>query len=133
MLYEVMKYCRNVFPIPEKALSGTFTIEGGELSLPFYAGQFFIVEGSAFNDGVHQLPAVLIDETFEGRITPLRVPLDFLKLCEEIKDFNEKHQATPFESESFGGYTYKAATNADGNPVTWRDVFAEKLKVWRKL
>lgn len=134
MLYEVMKHIRDYFPTGEAA-EGTLTIKDGKISLPFLkAGQYFLIEGSTFNDGVHNGTKELQDETFTGRVSALRPPSAFLDLVKQIEDFEAKAgQPGPFQSESFGGYSYTRATNASGNIAGWQDVFKTKLNAWRKI
>ena len=139
MLFEVMLYCRNFFPVPGGCKSGNYTISDGCISLDFLQeGQYFLVEGSVFNDGVYQYPSyAMFDETFEGTITPLAVPKAFLSLVKEIEAWNGKYGKTenlsPYISESFGGYSYSKATSSQGNAAnaTWQDTFKTRLKIWR--
>lgn len=136
MLYEIMREVRNFFAAPNGYREGTFTISGGAISLPFLvSGEYFLVEGSALNDGVHSYPAAdLRDETFTGVITELRPPADFLQLVSEIEEYQTKSgTAAPYQSESFGGYSYTKATNKNGDAAGWRDVFRSRLNVWRKV
>ncbi len=136
MLTELCAECRNYFV---KAVhEGTFEIKGGRVSpLDFIKnGQYFKIEGSVFNDGVYQNPTTdLKDEVFEGEIWALALPPAFVELAREIDTFNKSEQAKPtaFTSESFGGYSYSKATNSNGVSVTWKNVFADRLKIWRKI
>lgn len=142
MLFEVMLYCRNFFPVPGGCKSGNYTISDGYISLDFFKdGQYFLIEGSVFNDGVYQYPANgLSDETFEGTITPLAPPRAFLNVVSEIEEWTKKNESagsvnlSPFNSESFGGYSYSKAAGSGGSgctSVSWKDVFGSRLKVWR--
>lgn len=135
MLYEVMKEVRNFFPA--KYLSGTFEVTDGGVSLDLQPGQFFLIEGSVFNDGVHCYPAGdLIDETFTGYITGLAIPKSFLELVNEVEEWQSKNSAatlSPYQSESFGGYSYTKAADANGNATSWKNAFATRLNAWRKL
>ena len=36
-------------------------------------------------------------------------------------------------AESFGGYSYTKATDANGAPIGWHKAFASRLNEWRKL
>ena len=134
-IYEIMKHIRNFFPIPEDAVEGVITITDGQVQ--GMGDGFVLIEGSRFNDGVFELPEFsLHDETFTGRITPLAPPADFLELCREIIDWqNENGTKTtgPFQSESFGGYSYTRATDNNGLAIGWQDVFSKRLNVWRKI
>lgn len=142
MLFEVMLYCRNFFPVPGGCKSGNYTISGGCISLDFLQdGQYFLVEGSVFNDGVYQYPCFeMYDEEFTGTITPLAPPRAFLNVVDEIKQWVDKNESagsvnmSPFSSESFGGYSYSKAAGSGGSgctSVSWKDVFGNRLKVWR--
>ena len=142
MLNEVLKYTKNYFPDAGNEKGGSFTISGGSISLPFLQnGQYFLIENSVFNDGVYQYPANgLQDEVFDGYITPLKIPRDFLELVDEIEAWKEKYMSinspamSPFTSESFGGYSYsKAAGNAGTAATSWKDAFRARLNEWRKI
>ena len=94
--------------------------------------------GSVFGDGVYQYPASgLKDETFDGAIWSLSVPQAVVNLAEEIEAWQAKNgeaAAGPYQSESFGGYTYsKAVDAATGGAVSWQAAFRSRLNDWRKL
>lgn len=132
MLNEVMKHIRDYFPTGEAA-EGKLTIEDGRISLPFLEN-YFLIEGSIYNDGVHERSDTLINETFEGRVSALRPPKAFLDLVGQIEEYEAAAgKPGPFQSESFGGYSYTRATNAAGNIAGWQDVFKTKLNAWRKI
>lgn len=137
MLYEVMKHIRNFFP--KQYFEGTFTISGGRLSLPeSFKGKYYLIEGSYLNDGVYKIDAEnLEDETFTGYVTALAPPKAFLDCVSEIEEWCRKYAGVtkngPYESESFGGYSYTRAKNANGNAVGWQDAFQSRLNNWRKL
>ena len=139
MLTELCGVLRNWFETDR--ISGTYTVENGSITLPFLQnGQFFRVVGSAFNDGVHQYPDyAMADETFDGSIWPMSVPPALLCLGEEIKAWQEKNgdiAASPYTSESFGGYSYSKSTSGSANGagmVTWQSVFKSRLNQWRKI
>lgn len=136
MLYEIMREIRNFFAAPDGYHDGSYVISGGVVDLPFLiSGEYFLIEGSALNDGVYVYPcADLHDETFTGTITALRPPADFLSLVEEIETYQSKSgAASPYQSESFGGYSYTRATNKNGDAAGWRDAFRSRLNVWRKI
>ncbi len=111
-------------------------IEDGKISLLFVRdNQYILIEGSNFNDGVYRYPVEnLTDEEFEGVITVLAPPKEFMDLVKDIEAFVEQNKGKEgFTSESFGGYTYSRATNSAGNIAGWCDVFKDRLSVWRKL
>lgn len=132
MLEQVMREIRDFFPARE--FSGHFTIEDGIMSPAYITeGQYFLIEGSIFNDGVYQYGDNLTDEEFDGYVTLLAPPASFLSLVKEIEDYQTKYgEASPYTSESFGGYSYTKAAGSNGGSVSWADVFSKRLNAWRK-
>ena len=136
MLETVLQNLNNWFLVPDGVHAGEFTVQGGQLTLPFLqTGQYFRVVGSVFNDGLHQYPvADLTNETFTGSVWALAVPKAVIELAEEIDAWQTKNgDPGPFTSESFGGYSYSKATNASGMAVGWQDVFKSRLNDWRRI
>lgn len=136
MLTEVLRYLRNFFIIKGKEKSGLFTIENGNISLSdVQDGQYILIEGSVFNDGVRKYGAGgLKDEAFRGRICPLAVPSEVVSIAEEISAFCATQGATgPYQSESFGGYSYTRLMNSEGNVASWKDVYKSRLSIWKKV
>ena len=138
MLTEICAELRNYFEVPNGRHFGKFEISGGSIApLDFlHDGQYFRIIGSVFNDGVYQYPdAELKDEEFDGAIWAMAVPPIIVSLANEIKAYNESEAGavSPYTSESFGGYAYTKATDANGAPFTWQRVFAKQLNAWRKL
>lgn len=138
MLEELLTYLNNWFTV--EIHEGTYTVADGTLSLPFLAdNQYFRVCGSIFNDGLHQYPDLsLTDEAFKGTIWALAVPNAVIELAKTIADWRAKHDAegmSPYQSESFGGYSYSkaSATNGSSGIVTWQMAFAPYLNRWRKI
>ena len=139
MLEQVLMHLKNWFLVPGGIHEGTYTIEDGGITLPFLVnGQYFRICGSVFNDGLHQYPASdLKAETFEGTVWALAVPQAVIDLSAEIESWQTKNgdaSASPYQSESFGGYQYSKATDsASGGAVTWQSAFRSRLNAWRKL
>ena len=150
MLTELCKELRNWFET-EKYF-GTFTIEGGQLTDCSYLqdGQYYRIVGSVFNDGVYKYepnstePVILTDEVFEGAVWAMAVPPTVVALSDKISDWQERYGGvdsqlmSPFQSESFGGYSYSKGAGSSGDSSgssipTWRNVFADELNRWRKL
>lgn len=143
LLEEVCGYLHNYF-IHEIHM-GDFSITGGSLDVDFLKeGQYFRINGSVFNDCVCQYPAAdLSDEEFSGAVWAMAVPPSLISLLSEIQAWIEQYGGSdsslnsPFTSESFNNYSYSKAsgTNADGSyaPVTWQNIFANRLAKWRKL
>lgn len=139
MLEKVLMNIRNWFTVEGGIHSGTFSIKDGGITLPFLAdGQYFRICGSVFNDGLHKYPASdLVDEKFSGAIWALAIPPAVVDLADEIQKWQEKNgevASSPFSSESFGGYSYSKATDAEtGGAVTWQSAFKRQLSAWRKI
>lgn len=116
---------------------GTFEIKNGTIDLDFLSeGQFFRIIGSTFNDGVYQYPCYeLKDEDFDGAIWAMAVPPAFLALLKRINEWEEKNKDaidSPYQSESFGGYSYSKVTGS-GESLTWQSKFRKDLNRWRKV
>ena len=127
---------RNYFETKKRF--GTFTISGGSISPSDFLqdGQYFRIVGSVFNDGVHRHPAHdLTDETFDGAVWAMAVPPAVVELLHKIQECEAAtaNSPTTYISESFGGFSYTKATDANGLPVGWKSVFKNELSRWRKL
>ena len=139
MLEQVLMNIRRWFPVEGGIHSGTFTIKDGGITLPFLADmQYFRICGSVFNDGLHQYNVLdLVDETFTGTIWALAIPKAVIELADEIQKWQEKNgeaSVSPYQSESFGGYSYSKSTDAEtGGAVTWQSAFKQQLSAWRKI
>ena len=139
MLEQVLMHLKNWFLVPGGIHEGTYTIEDGGITLPFLAnGQYFRICGSVFNDGLHQYPSGdLRNETFDGTVWALAIPRSVIELAVEIETWETKNgdaSVSPYQSESFGGYSYSKATDAEtGGAVTWQTAFRSRLNAWRKL
>lgn len=145
MLTELCKEINNWFEYAK--FFGTFTIENNVItgSYSLQENQYFRIVGSVFNDGVYQFgDADLEDETFTGAIWAMAVPKDVIALAADIKDWSDKYLGvdsaamSPFNSESFGGYSYSKSSggSSSGNvdlSGTWQGVFADRLNHWRKI
>ena len=142
MIEQICAFIHNFFVA--KTYTGTFTISGGALTVDgLVVGQYIYIKGSRFNDGVCQYGVdELTDETFEGEVWDMRPPRAFVNLAGEIENWVTKYGDTvsgPYQSESFGGYTYslKTGTNASGgqdsNAGSWQGIFKSQLNQYRKL
>lgn len=118
---------------------GTFEIKNGTIALPVLNGQYFRIVGSVFNDGVYKYgeDLELTDEKFNGAVWALAIPSALLELVNEITNWSEKNKDainSPYQSESFGGYSYtKASDSETGGAVSWQTVFRSQLSNWRKI
>lgn len=163
MLTELCSQLRNYFlrdySCPDSSFfHGSYTISGGKMqALPFLKdGQYYRIIGSVFNDGVWQYldpersqsetrfenAPQLTDETFTGTIWAMCVPPAFLALADEIEEWtaaNADALNSPYQSESFGGYSYSKASGGVGGSGSgsagwsWQDQFAARLAPYRRL
>lgn len=141
MLEQILDYIHNYFV--KDVHSGTFVVVDGSLfGVDFLQnGQYYRIEGSVFNNGVHQYPDdTLIDEEFVGEIWAMAVPSAVIALTDEISNWNDKYGDVangPFQSESWGGYSYtksNGGSDRNGNTVQgWKSVFSSRLNHWRKI
>lgn len=140
MLNEICAYLRNWFLIPDGAYIGDYTIsENDTFAPPFLQdGQYYRIIGSIFNDGIHKCGdgEDLTPETFHGAVWALAIPPALISLAVEINTWNAENAlalTSPYQSESFGGYSYSKQSGTDGESVSWQTVFAARLNRWRKL
>lgn len=145
MLEEMMRYVNNRFDRDARGnlygvLSGDISIEDGVLDAEIPEGRYFWVEGSLSNDGIHNSKSGLTDEEFTGRIILLSVPPAFISIASEIETWLEKNADAlngPYQSESFGGYSYTfsggGSSNDESSPAAWQVRFGARLRPWRKL
>lgn len=144
MLTEICHELNNYFDSMQPVFMNDFVVSGGQLDIAdkIQMGQYYRIRGSVFNDGVylHDGKETLKDENFNGTVNLMAVPKEFLDLVAEITAWQDKYggldsQAiSPYNSESFGGYSYSKGTNADGSSAgNWKNVFGARLNKWRKL
>lgn len=144
MLNQICAEIKNYFSYDEDKIIGDFQIVDGIItpSISIQTGQYYRIIGSVFNDGVHKygdIEDVLTDEPkFHGAVWLMRVPQDLIELADEIKEWQDKNGevlASPYQSESFGGYSYSKATSgsANGGAYSWKDAFASRLNRYRKI
>lgn len=132
MIDEICASLHNYFAMD--IVPGEYTVNDGEITLPFLAaGQFFRVVGSVFCDGVYRYgDALPADETFDGAIWAMAIPPTLEELAAEIEEWKQKNAEvinSPYQSESFGGYSYTKGSDS----ASWQGVFAKRLNRWRKL
>ena len=145
MLDQICGYLKNWFE--KDKYVGDITIEDNVITpvMPIQDGQYIRIVNSVFNDGIYKMPLEegvnLTDETFHGGVWLLAIPKEVLDLATDIEAWQAKYggvdsQAmSPFNSESFGGYSYsKSSAGADGsNSGTWQSAFSARLSRWRKI
>jgi hypothetical protein len=146
MLSELCQELKNWFDRGQPRLYGAFEISEGKIVDSDFTdviknNQYFRIIGSVFNDGVHKYTndLVLEDELFVGSIWLMAVPKEVVALSDEIDAWIDKYGESvisPYQSESFGGYSYTKASSSSGNGssgISWQSAFSSKLNMWRKI
>jgi hypothetical protein len=159
MLTELCAYLKNYFLVDYRNIDkrihyGTFTIENGRIQpLDFLQdGQYYRIVGSVFNDGVWQYhppdeqteeteESAMEDEVFSGSIWAMNIPPKVVALAHDIEAWIAANSASvdsPYQSESFGGYSYSLKSGssavAGGSDIFgWQSQFAAQLAPYRRL
>lgn len=140
LIAEICGYLHNWFLVPDGVHIATYTAEDGKLTLPFLQdGQYYRIIGSVFNDGIHKYgEEQLTAETFHGAVWALALPPALISTAAEIAEWsaaNASALTSPYQSESFGGYSYSMGGRSGESSArtTWRDVFGARLARWRKI
>lgn len=138
-LYEVLLYLRNFFP-GERWKLNEEPIQAGGVELPgLEEGDYYLVEGSRRNDGLHIYGAGdLVGDELTGYITECRIPAALVAIHEEINYWQQQNAdavTSPYQSESFGGYSYTKANGNGGSEAAtnWQTAFSSRLRIWRKI
>lgn len=144
MLTEICAEIKNYFAYRNDRHPGTYKVEGGVLvpGVEFLT-DYYAIFGSRKNNGVHKVTDTLVDEgEFKGSVWVMSVPADFLALVEEIKAWQTKYGSldseamSPFNSESFGGYSYSRGASARSDSIggaSWAEAYSSRLNRWRKV
>ena len=143
MLNELCMEIKNFFDKGQAKFYGKITIEDNSITNAEFLnaikpGQYFRIVGSVLNDGVYCFNEELLleDEVFNGSIWLMAIPKSFLALANEIEKWqeeNEKALNSPYQSESFGGYSYSKASGRNGGSLSWQDAFATRLNIYRRI
>lgn len=144
-LTKICEYLNNYFARNKE--QGSFTIANGAIvnmpaSLKLKEGQYFRILGSDLNDGVYVYPVTgLKDETFDGALWSMAVPVTVIDLVADIDEWLSLYGGadspanSPFNSESFGNYSYSKGSSVTGSSSvnTWQSAFGARLAPYRRL
>lgn len=151
MLNAICAEIKNYFTFEKDKHFGDWAVVDGAIAPLFDIPTDYIrIVGSHKNDGVHKRNEhgvfELVDEgEFHGAIWVMSPPADFLALVAEMEQAQEKfggvdsEAMSPFNSESFGGYSYSKSSggSASGSGTsTGYDVFAvyaSRLNIYRRI
>jgi hypothetical protein len=149
MLTEVCNNLKNWFWHEQNI--GKITIDGGALycnnkPVDIKQNQYYRIIGSIFSDGIWKYDGEDIpqNEEFDGAIWTLAIPAAFLAIIEEMKEWEahnggvDSEMMSPFQSESFGGYSYSKASGGSSSgdssaAPTAFSVYSKRLNIWRKI
>ena len=148
MIGEICAEIKNYFTYEEDKHLGDYVIAEGQITPSLDLPTDYIrIVGSRLNDGVHQKKDgafELQDEAFHGAIWIMSPTSDFLALAAEISAWQDANGGassaamSPFQSESFGGYSYSKAAGGSaeggGSSVpTWQSTYASRLNRYRRI
>lgn len=136
IMNDICAYLHNYFIADVR--TGTFSVVNGVivgLENIVKPDQYFYLSGTMLSDGIYKRTEKMKfrDETFTGEIMALAIPAPLRAIADEISKWREENETGGYASESFGGYSYQMPTGEDGQPITWREAFAARLRPWRKL
>ena len=144
MIGEICAEIKNYFTYEGDIHIDDYAISDGQISpIVEFPTDYIRIVGSRLNDGVHQVSKMsLKDEEFHGAIWVMSPTDDFLQLVSEIESWQEKNggsdsaNMSPFQSESFGGYSYSKASGGSSSGAstvpTWQTTYASRLKRYRR-
>ena len=141
MLEEILRHINNRFERDSISSTITITVDGLQGFPEVPSGAYFWLEGSLMNDGLHKRATSepTHPETFDGQVVLLAIPKPLVDLSAEIETWCENNADalnTPYESEAFGGYSYKREGGASEDAPSlnaWQAHFASRLRPYRKL
>lgn len=149
LLNTVCAEIKNYFTFEKDKHIGDFAIVDGLITPSFDIPTDYIrIVGSHLNDGVHKRGESgfsLIDEgEFHGAVWVMSPPADFLELIAKMEAWEAKYcnidsQAmSPFNSESFGGYSYSKSGGGSGSGSSSGaadaiGLFARQLNPYRRI
>lgn len=142
MINELCQELHNWFDRDQIKVCGELKIVNGKIDNEIFnnaikVNQYFRIIGSVFNDGIYKYTndLTLTDEVFKGSIRLMAVPDQVVDLAAEISTWLATYTDvanSPYQSESFGGYSYSKTTGKSG-PVSWQSIFKSRLNQWRKI
>lgn len=143
MLTEICNYLKNWF-CDEKYI-GYIQIVDGFLyckneRINIEEGQYFRIIGSVSSDAVYQYGVdTVADQRFNGAVWLMRVPADLIALDAQIAAWMAKYGGadseamSPYNSESFAGYSYSKSSGQDGSSGSWETAYGPQLARYRRI
>lgn len=145
MLTEICQYLHNYFEYEKhfgliSIIGDVVFCDGEEIEMD--EGQYFALFREKFAIGVYQYGDELTDKTFTGSVWLMDIPDAILKANKWAEQWMEKNGGvdsaanSPFQSESFGGYSYSKGNNSNGKAgvgIFDQASFVGMLAPYRKL
>jgi hypothetical protein len=123
MLTNICQYLHNYFEYEKHfgliSIIGDVVFCDGE-EIEMGEGQYFALFRERYAIGVYQKGDELTDKTFQGSVWLMDIPDAILKANQWAEQWMEKNggvdsaASSPFQSESFGGYSYSKGNNSVG-------------------
>ena len=157
-LADVIRHCRLIDELIISTETGTFTITAdGQLeglTGEYLVGQWLQLENTKLSDGLYRINAIDAisgavtlsngtdtematqgEEAFTGVVRGLRISPALLAITCEILAYNEgAGAASPYVSETvLNVHSWSKGAKSNGAPVTWVDVFHDKLLPFMRL
>jgi hypothetical protein len=142
MLNELCMELKNYFDKAQPKIFGEIIIrdskiQNAEFLRAIKPNQYFRIAGSVLNNGVYRYDEELVleDETFKGSVWLMAVPKAVIELANDIEKWVNDYSNvnSPYQSESFGGYSYSKASGTNGGAITWQDAFSKRLNMYRRI
>lgn len=145
MLTEICQYLHNYFDYERhygdiSIIGQSIFCDGKEIEIE--SGQYFALFRDKFVLGVYKKGDTLTDKTFEGAVWLMDVPVSILNADTWATNWMNKNGGvdseanSPFQSESWGGYSYSKGSNSSGKiggSVFDQATFVRMLAPYRKL
>lgn len=146
MLTRVCRYLKNWF-VKSNTGNGDVAVIDGKVyfngsEIEMNEGQHFALVRTRYVYGVYAYGDEIEDSEFEGAVWIMDVPKDVLDVVvrmtawEEANGGSDSPAMSPYQSESFGGYSYSKASGGGGkvgSSVFDNAEFASVLRPFKKI
>ena len=123
MLTRICRYLKNWFVV--KTYLGNITVSDGKVycngdEIEMQEGQRFALVRIHYVYGTYSYGDEIEDSEFEGAVWIMDVPADVLEVAERMTEWEtanggaDSQAMSPYQSESFGGYSYSKGSGTNG-------------------
>lgn len=145
MLTRVCRYLKNWFV--KESYPGNITVSDGKVycngsEIEMSEGQHFALVRTRYVYGAYSYGDEIEDSEFEGAVWIMDVPQDVLDVVARMTEWEtanggvDSAAMSPYQSESFGGYSYSKASGSNGkvgSSVFDNAEFASVLRPFKKI